>query len=1526
MDHSPHFGDTFYGHLDENCQRYGNGFETWRENIPQGYFGSFFKDLLHGDGRYIYVSDSGSHTYEGNLYANNFEGYATVKKSDGTRFDGLFKNNRIFGPGVLSYVDGMQDVGLWQDGVLKKLSCVVLDGQVPGLATDVTFKTVLLKYRDLVPVRGEKIDVAKNIVETISADPDVVCLYTKLYNSYVRDRDSLFFNKGLYDEHFLNAYNDEELTCDSTQNQDLMGAFSNFNIELLLTLFNKRKTFEEYTGEDQELCSRTISKNTTVCKPMKSNSNELKSTLSLSHEEPINFNYITKSDNKIIELHTFPSDEENVAISSSNRNRNQFSSQPRTFSNDANKLSVSPLQCQISQPDAFDVEVPSEISTEEMPISHLLAWNNEEEMVELMKHTFLYRNKEHKVNFNVTDILMGERRNFNTPGDHEQECVAFLTHCGTGDVKVTSEILQRFALNPDVCDVRGNSGIMFAASEDHCDVIKILCNNGANLDISNDEGLTPLNVCLLRYISCQRGVNDWGKAFLKPTQFEEVTRDEWRTCTPLNVRQTFTDCVTQINTNVELVNMLRKVLRESQDCDLNKKMLEYVCDEFLNMELRKISGMLKNVPQDADNSYVFNTSCIIPQKKNSKKNKRTKKTVQKAAVQNTVSRKKKTKESQNKNDSKPTDKFDYTKEKLNAIERTVSLLLRSGCDPDISTVPMPSLIISLFTKNTNMLRLLLDSGANPNVATSDENLTTLHVLCCLPFNSTHLEMFHLLLKYKSDPNLKTSSSHWIEEKRKLLAGNPMDGDDSGKTALHILCMRYDFVQNDAEIYEMVQLLLDFGANPSARYLEHSPLSLSVLRGNLKLVKYLLETNKFDPYWKLGGEMGTVLTVLMLRRYKNILNVNTCRQILDLLVSYNVNPLNCVDDIRNAIEFIDEEYKSIGSRGASKSSSKLSKKSKSSKVKNVAKRHKSVKSHGTPKSSKSKETKTKSSNVLKSHLVNRAKEFLSRHIQGTALRYLIQFAACDEELGDDVAETLARFLDMDDCRRIIQIFLNENQLKCCEETKIICLDVLNFVSSINKSTQCKLRGGKLSERKIPSPEEVLNSIDWKKCYTKRKSGLPLPEVDKDIQKYEVCFHCCRKIRKDLIACPNCELVYFCSQDCNQLSNKEQTIHKCKLSFYNNEKLRQKDKHDVRTSKLLNKLKQTDNFLRTSGFLQKYFRPYHGDVTTAPKQSFTFKHDRSRKRSRDDKSVESRSETSSRGRHKHKSKSDVLQSVDVKDLSRFLKKSTRNDEERNESKLKKSYKKLKSDGKTLEEVDTETSQVSKKKKDKMTLNLKGVDGKEKFHKGLKSLASEQKQVHEVKLKDKKGKTKVVTETDKHHVELIAKLSYREERKHANMYGDKKLRERFDRESKFRKTNVKFETKQSAVKKTSKADGKSGKSYKTGLSLKRKGERDDETKEAHTNLQKSAYFSKFPGVATREDFIVPRNYSQTNLQLRGASTIRRLPNKFQHFMEIISKLFPGLDLTLLLLPYVCYGDGQLYYRFLTEKPIFMSTYSDV
>ncbi|XP_030659513.1 ankyrin repeat and MYND domain-containing protein 1 isoform X8 [Nomascus leucogenys] len=90
----------------------------------ESYHGQFYRDHCHGLGTYMWPDGS---SFTGTFYLSHREGYGTMYMK--TRlFQGLYKADQRFGPGVETYPDGSQDVGLWFREQLIKLCTQIPSG------------------------------------------------------------------------------------------------------------------------------------------------------------------------------------------------------------------------------------------------------------------------------------------------------------------------------------------------------------------------------------------------------------------------------------------------------------------------------------------------------------------------------------------------------------------------------------------------------------------------------------------------------------------------------------------------------------------------------------------------------------------------------------------------------------------------------------------------------------------------------------------------------------------------------------------------------------------------------------------------------------------------------------------------------------------------------------------------------------------------------------------------------------------------------------------------------------------------------------------------------------------------------------------------------------------------------------------------------------------------------------------------------------------------------------------------------
>lgn len=136
------FSDTYESYLGSKDKFK----KEWRKEPLQSYIGEVLNGNIHRHGFYFVEKDD-KLFYDGLFYANKLEGYAQVFYNDGSNFQGLFKDNIRFGPGIFTYPNGQQDVGLWDGPHLLRLGGLNKKNLMPRLAVTPLGQLKLLKFR-----------------------------------------------------------------------------------------------------------------------------------------------------------------------------------------------------------------------------------------------------------------------------------------------------------------------------------------------------------------------------------------------------------------------------------------------------------------------------------------------------------------------------------------------------------------------------------------------------------------------------------------------------------------------------------------------------------------------------------------------------------------------------------------------------------------------------------------------------------------------------------------------------------------------------------------------------------------------------------------------------------------------------------------------------------------------------------------------------------------------------------------------------------------------------------------------------------------------------------------------------------------------------------------------------------------------------------------------------------------------------------------------------------------------------------
>lgn len=96
-----------------DCQ---DGYGIQKDSEGSQYEGQFKNGLFHGIGRIEYIDGE---YYEGSFYKNEFEGNGFYRWKSGTIYKGAWKEGSMNGEGLMVYPEGDSVYGVWKNGELQ---------------------------------------------------------------------------------------------------------------------------------------------------------------------------------------------------------------------------------------------------------------------------------------------------------------------------------------------------------------------------------------------------------------------------------------------------------------------------------------------------------------------------------------------------------------------------------------------------------------------------------------------------------------------------------------------------------------------------------------------------------------------------------------------------------------------------------------------------------------------------------------------------------------------------------------------------------------------------------------------------------------------------------------------------------------------------------------------------------------------------------------------------------------------------------------------------------------------------------------------------------------------------------------------------------------------------------------------------------------------------------------------------------------------------------------------------------------
>jgi len=529
-------------------------------------------------------------------------------------------------------------------------------------------------------------------------------------------------------------------------------------------------------------------------------------------------------------------------------------------------------------------------------------------MVKVQNHMNLHSSSQ--PSFDSHSILKSDRSSIcsNEPGRLEQLSADLIQASGDGNFKAVCKLLETGLVDPSVCDRVGTFPLIAAATNMHVHVLHLLLDFGANVNQLTDENITALAACMVFYFPCDYFVENSAESYVNNHRImqRKSLKLAGKREDASAVRSEMDPCESSSENDLESVCLDDEVFTSDKrilDDYHNQKMVD--APKFkeppLNAQspedFRSISRVANfDQPQDTSKSRKNRLSSEKWEDFESHANMvKMKGNVTLELISKTANllctNEKAVEGATCRNDQVLKQgtlralsvwKAEHAK-MLSVIE---SLLLR-GADPNSTYLPFYPVILACKCSDPNMLQLLLARGANTDVRLCDEmgGLTALHIACGLKSRKS-VNLVKLLLDYGADPNIralddhvtysvgkyqkmsdaslvKSSLSEEAMQKTQWMTEGLRIVEDGGRSPLHIACDREDDLRVSSKI---VRLLLQKGADPNVVWSGHSPISVAAASANYSAVHELIAFGA-DLSLPLTQSLGSLLCVAAHPKYE-----------------------------------------------------------------------------------------------------------------------------------------------------------------------------------------------------------------------------------------------------------------------------------------------------------------------------------------------------------------------------------------------------------------------------------------------------------------------------------------------------------------------------------------------------------------------------------------------------------------------------------------------------------------------------------
>ncbi|XP_049878715.1 ankyrin repeat and MYND domain-containing protein 1-like [Pectinophora gossypiella] len=834
------------------------------------------------------------------------------------------------------------------------------------------------------------------------------------------------------------------------------------------------------------------------------------------------------------------------------------------------------------------------------------AWNNNAMIRHMMKHTYQHEAQRARFKVDLERILNGSRKLYRLAGKHEYDCRTLLMASYLGHILNVAQLINEEYVYPDVCDMQGNTAMMYATCGDQTDIIRFLVEAGANVDSFNDSCCTPLAMALIRYLCLCLDIGPMAivQTLLPPAppKAEKGTVPEERKATEWLIKREQV-CQNVIEpTKVTKSASVKKLkstgsLAKTSTTAIKKKSVfpkprtsllapEYNSDDevftedkrmFVNIaheyEIR-VNNVFMNAPTAKGNiASIFQVNDMMREISEAEgefqkamattTDKHPKKSVSKTA-KDTV-KGKEIWEDIEKDQISLTSGEKLKLEMQTRIQFTVLQLLADGADPKMVRCPQPAILLAMKSGSTELVQHIVAHGADINEKFPEFlDYTALDIVISEPLSPGNVDMIKTMLELGADVHHRLHSAELLQSASMLV-------NVTGPTLMHAVLAKkteFDFEEDIRSI--ILELLLRYNADPSAQYNGRSPIDFAMLKRVDLLEVFIKSGSNLNTI--INDKNQTILVKMFSEEYFRNPNFSHSPErvpVLTDLLLYGADPLiECYDGedkFGNIFEFAKKTLNIIAPAPAPAKQSAVEvvekPKGKGKDAKD-AKKPTKEKSRSATEVGKKKSIKDNQESLDYLEALDLMRECArllhTRWLQAKLMKELINviykfkhrpwnMIIKEHKNGSNVGLWLTTLR----CLEIWEV-LKTTKRKQYNNERILkhLLCIVQFYQKRLKARLSILPPMTAMEKNTIESDvgylikEHKNAAALAKEAEAWKKLYVKPELDyKADNKFQVCFECSLRLTEESIICDSCDLVSFCNLECMHQNVERANCHPC-----------------------------------------------------------------------------------------------------------------------------------------------------------------------------------------------------------------------------------------------------------------------------------------------------------------------------------------------------------------------------------------------